>query len=125
MKLFTVGEANELLVEIIPKVESIQKLHKNIGRLKETVSAAAAGAKLGGGGAKSASVYVNSLVEIGRLTTEVNDLGVQIKDYSRGLIDFPTMRGDRMVLLCWQIGEENKIEWWHDIESGFAGRKRL
>lgn len=125
MKIFTVEEANELLPDVASKLELIQTLHNSVGLLKESVMAAAEGAKLGGGGLASGSQYVNSLVEIGKLTTEINDLGVQIKDYSRGLIDFPTMRGGRLVLLCWQIGEDTKIEWWHEVEGGFGGRKPL
>jgi hypothetical protein len=125
MKLFTVDEANHLLPKVAPKLVSIKKLHKNIGSFKSAVSAAAEGAVMGGGGAECGTQYVNALVEIGKLTTEINDLGVQIKDYTRGLIDFPAMRDGRVILLCWQIGEAKTLEWWHEIEGGFAGRKRL
>jgi hypothetical protein len=71
------------------------------------------------------SVYVKSLYELGKLTLEIDALGVQLKDYARGLIDFPAMRDGRVVLLCWQIGEGEEIEWWHDLETGFAGRQPL
>ena len=69
--------------------------------------------------------YVNTLYEIGKYTTEIHDLGVEIKDPTRGLIDFPSMRSDRVVLLCWQIGDGDQIEWWHETEAGFAGRQKL
>ncbi len=69
--------------------------------------------------------YVHALYEVGKLTTELFEMGVQLKDYSRGLIDFPSMRDGRIVLLCWQLGENDEIEWWHEIEAGFAGRQRL
>jgi hypothetical protein len=52
-------------------------------------------------------------------------LGVQLKDYGRGLIDFPSLREGRDVLLCWQMGEGDQLEWWHDTEAGFAGRRPL
>jgi hypothetical protein len=71
------------------------------------------------------SAYVKTLYEIGKLTTELHELGVQLKDYSRGLIDFPSMKNGRVVLLCWQLGEGDRIEWWHEVEDGFAGRKPL
>jgi len=74
---------------------------------------------------KSGSQYVKALYEIGRLTTELGEIGIQLKDHTRGLIDFPTMRGGQMVLLCWQLGEEPRINWWHEVEAGFAGRKPL
>ena len=71
------------------------------------------------------SGYVRSLYEIGKITTEINEAGVQLKDYTRGLIDFPAQRGGRIVLLCWQLGEGDEIEWWHDTDAGFAGRQPL
>lgn len=79
----------------------------------------------GGGGMKGGTHYVKSLYEIGKLTTELHELGIELKDYTRGLIDFPSMREGRIVLLCWQLGEGDKIEFWHDTETGFAGRQPL
>lgn len=126
MKLFTVQEANELLPVIRPKLEKIRAGYATTRDLRDSVKLAATAAiDAGGGGLESGTVYVKSLYEIGKLTTELNDLGIQLKDYSRGLIDFPTMRGGQMVLLCWQLGEDEQIEWWHEIETGFAGRKPL
>jgi hypothetical protein len=69
--------------------------------------------------------YVKLLYEIGKITTEIGALGVQIKDYTHGLIDFPSLRDDRIVLLCWQLGESDEIEWWHETQAGFAGRQRI
>ena len=40
-------------------------------------------------------------------------------------MDFPAMRDGKVVLLYWQLGEREEIEWWHDTEAGFAGRQRL
>ena len=60
-----------------------------------------------------------------QMVAEVSDLGVQLKDHSRGLIDFPSMRDGRVVLLCWQLGERDEIEFWHETEAGFAGRQPL
>jgi hypothetical protein len=49
---------------------------------------------------------------------------VQLKDADTGLLDFPSMREDEEVLLCWRVGEEG-IEWYHGLEDGFAGRRRI
>jgi len=43
---------------------------------------------------------------------------------NRGLIDFPSMREGREIFLCWEKDEDD-IEYWHDLESGYAGRERL
>ncbi len=124
MKLFTIDEANDLLPEIIPKLESIQTLYAEIESLRDDARLAA-GASEFGGGMEGGTGYVNTLYKVGKLTTELHQLGIELKDYTRGLIDFPSMRGDRVVLLCWQLGEGDRIEWWHEPEAGFAGRQPL
>ena len=48
----------------------------------------------------------------------------QIKDMDQGLCDFPYKRHGRVVYLCWRLGEES-IGYWHEIETGFAGREPL
>jgi hypothetical protein len=124
MKLFTLAEANELLPSVRYKLEAIQRLYAKLETYREPARAAAAAAERGGG-MEGGARYVKALYEIGKLTTDLHEMGVQLKDYSRGLIDFPSMREGRIVLLCWQLGEDERIEWWHDIEAGFAGRKPL
>jgi hypothetical protein len=124
MKVFTVNEANELLPAIEPKLRLIQKYYGSLEKLREPAKAAAEASDFGGG-MKGGTGYVKTLYEIGKLTTEMHEAGIQLKDYSRGLIDFPSMKEGRVVLLCWQLGEGDRIEWWHEIEAGFAGRKPL
>ena len=124
MKLFTLEEANAMLPEIRKKLLRIQKLYATVAEMREQASAAASASEFGGG-MEGGSGYVHSLYQIGKITTEINEAGVQLKDYSRGLIDFPSRRGDRIVLLCWQLGEGDEIEWWHEVEAGFAGRQPL
>lgn len=124
MKLFTVSEANEMLPAVKHRLVSIQKLYSRIDKYRDG-SRAAAEASQAGGGMTGGSNYVKALYEVGKLTTELNDMGVQLKDYTRGLIDFPCMREGRVVLLCWQLGEKEEIEWWHEVETGFAGRRPL
>jgi hypothetical protein len=124
MKIFTVEEANELLPSVRERLERIQRLYARIGGFRESAKAAAIASEFGGG-MEGGPAYVKALYEVGKLTTEVHELGVQLKDYSRGLIDFPSMRDDRVVLLCWQIGDGDEIEWWHEVEAGFAGRQPL
>ncbi len=126
MKHFTVQEASDLLSVIRPKLEKIKAQYARMTRLRESAKfAAKAATDSGGGGMESGTHYVKSLYEIGKITTELHELGVQLKDYSRGLIDFPCLRDNRIVLLCWQLGEVEQIEWWHEVEAGFAGRQPL
>lgn len=124
MKLFTLDEANELLPAVSEDLRAVQKLYAKLESYRDLARAAAAASE-SGGGMQGGSAYVKSLYEIGRITTRIDGLGVQLKDYSRGLIDFPSVREDRVILLCWQLGEDEKIEWWHELEAGFAGRQPL
>lgn len=124
MKLFTLDEANELLPGIREKLENIRRLYERLAMYREPARAAAAASDRGGG-MEGGAVYVQALYKIGKLTTDLHELGVQLKDYSRGLIDFPSMRDGKIVLLCWQLGDGDTVEWWHEIEAGFAGRKPL
>jgi hypothetical protein len=125
MKVFTLQEANTLLTEVAPKLRQIRDYYASVANYRELAHAAAVSAELGGGGMEGGANYVRVLYELGKLTTELHEMGVQLKDYTRGLIDFPTMRDGRVVLLCWQLGDGETIEWWHEVEDGFAGRQPL
>ena len=124
MKIFTVREANDLLPDVIPKLVAIRDLYAVIDSLRPEARAAAGASNLGGG-MEGGTGYVNTLYQIGKHTTEIHEMGIEIKDPSRGLIDFPSMRGDRVILLCWQIGDGDELEWWHEPDAGFAERQRL
>jgi hypothetical protein len=62
--------------------------------------------------------------ELRGILAELNELGIEVKDVDRGLIDFPTRIDGRDALFCWMAGEE-RIAFWHTPEDGFAGRKPL
>jgi hypothetical protein len=55
---------------------------------------------------------------------EIDSIGVQVKDISIGLLDFPCEVEGGIVLLCWKQGESS-ITHWHGLEEGFAGRKPI
>jgi len=113
-----------MLLDIEPMLLDIQRSYAYITELRGEASAAAVASQYGGGMA-GGTAYVNTLYEIGRLTTELVELGIELKDYSRGLIDFPSIRNGRIVYLCWQLGEPPMIEYWHEIDGGFSGRQPL
>lgn len=125
MKLFTLDEANQLLPTVQEILIKIKMLYARLSLSRDSAKQAAIASEHGGGGMEGGTKYVNTLYEIGKLTLELDNLGVQLKDYTRGLIDFPSMRNGQIVLLCWQLGEGDEILWWHDLEAGFAGRQRL
>jgi hypothetical protein len=56
--------------------------------------------------------------------SEIDSIGVQVKDLDIGLLDFPCEVDGRVVLLCWRMGEHS-ITHWHGTQEGFAGRKPI
>lgn len=125
MKLFSIEEANALLPEVRLLLVSIRRGRSRLLADRDAAKKAAEGAELGGGGMTRGERYVTILLKLASDTSELDGLGVQLKDYERGLIDFPSLRDGRVVLLCWQFGDGDEIEWWHDVEAGFAGRQPL
>ena len=125
MKIFTVAEANALLPTVRKILARIQRAHKRIYTYRHDAKKASEGAEQGGGGLVQGVQYAKLLMDLTSQTGELETLGVQLKDFDRGLVDFPSLRDGRVVLLCWQIGEGDELEWWHDVEAGFAGRSRL
>ena len=79
------------------------------------------GSDLGG---EKVNNWIKRLCQLQRLAGEFESREIQLKDIDRGLIDFPAIIGGREVFLCWEQDEED-IEFWHDLESGYAGRERL
>ncbi len=55
---------------------------------------------------------------------EIMDRGIIVRDVERGLVDFPSPREGREVFLCW-IGGEERIDFWHETDRGFAHRQPL
>jgi hypothetical protein len=123
MKLFSLEEANALLPVVRSLFAQIDRERAVLKRLASAAKRAADRASENGGitqGAKYADALTGFMVAV----QEILSLGVEIKDFERGLCDFPHWRDGRVVYLCWQRGEE-RIEWWHDTDAGFAGRQPL
>lgn len=108
------------LAKIFEEIQTIQEeLETHAAERAEVLDSA----KTNGGGSK-ADYHFAQNQKIQRLLDQVEEKGVLVKDLERGLVDFPHLREGREVFLCWMIGEK-QIGYWHDLESGFAGRQPL
>jgi hypothetical protein len=125
MKLFTIEEANALLPSVREILQKIQRSRRRLAMYRHESKLAAQGAEQGGGGMDGGALYAVVLTDFTAEMSELEALGVQLKDFDRGLVDFPSLRDGRVVLLCWQLGEGDELEWWHDMEAGFGGRTPL
>lgn len=125
MKLFTIQEANALLPTVRLILAKILRAQRKLAEYRDEARKAAEAAEQGGGGIDDGVAYAVVLTEMTSQMSELDTLGVQLKDFERGLVDFPSLRDGRVVLLCWQMGEGDELEWWHDVDAGFAGRTPL
>jgi hypothetical protein len=123
MKTFTLEEANALIPQLDALLEETTNLRDQIvstGKSLQTVLQHAGG----NGGNKAGGEYVLLLQRFNAALSFFQDLGCELKDLDQGLVDFPSYRDGKLVYLCWKRGEP-RIEFWHDLESGFAGRQSL
>jgi len=122
-RIFTLAEAEALLPTLRSLLGEIGDAWEQVRKLDPEVQKAR-DASAFDGYSKAGVRYVESISHLMLLIHQVKDMGVLLKDAEKGLCDFPYVRQGRIVYLCWQLGED-RIEYWHDIEAGFAGRERL
>jgi hypothetical protein len=122
-RIFTLAEAQNLLPQLRSLLTEIGEKWAHIRELNPDVQKARDKASFDGY-SKSGVEYIESVSHLMFLIHQIKDMGVLLKDADRGLCDFPYVRQGRVVYLCWQLGEED-IRYWHDIETGFAGREPL
>jgi hypothetical protein len=122
-RVFTLAEAEGLLPRLRVLLEDISETWNHIRDLNPEIQKARDSAPFDGY-SKAGAEYVESVSHLMALIHQIKDMGVLLKDADKGLCDFPYLRQGRVVYLCWQLGEE-RIEYWHEIETGYAGREPL
>ena len=121
-KHYTRDEARALLPQVRQWLERLNDLRTELQEQDERITALMTpGLDLGG---PLVNRWVKTLAEIKEILFEFYQRAIQVKDLDRGLIDFPAYIGEREVFLCWEMGEQD-IEFWHDLDSGYAGREHL
>lgn len=122
--MFTPQEASKLLPDIRPKVKELIERKKVIATLQGEIE------KYNLLGFRPADVaekagQLDAMVEdMTRKISELEDLGVQVKDLEFGLVDFPAERYGENVMLCWRYGEP-EVSFWHKHNEGYNSRKSL
>ena len=122
-KIFTLEQANArlpLLEELLDEIQEVRKMILASAPQAETVLARASG----NGGNKKAGEHLLLLQRFQAAQATFQEIGCELKDLDLGLVDFPSYREGQLVYLCWKRGEP-RVEFWHPIEAGFAGRQPL
>lgn len=116
-KRFKLAEANRSLPLVRRVVSDIVKTHEQITSLQTSLEAA----KHKDVGAIQTQID-RSVEQLQNYVEELHEIGVDLKDYQIGLVDFLGRHRGHDVCLCWKLGEET-IGFWHEIQTGFAGRQ--
>ncbi len=121
-KHYTRDEARALLPQLREWLRDLLRLRDALDKHEKRLEGLIApGCDLGGTLVNS---WIKELAEIQDVLLQFHRREIQIKDLHRGLIDFPSLLGGREVFLCWEQGEED-IEFWHELDAGYAGREPL
>jgi hypothetical protein len=76
------------------------------------------------GGSYPGREIARAVLDILWAASELQAMDIVLRDADRGLVDFPSIRDGEEVYLCW-LADEPRVEWWHEPETGFAGRQPL
>jgi hypothetical protein len=130
-KTFTLSEAQTLLPVVEALLRKTQIAATHAGELEREMQQLSHRIFLSGGlhvdvsaAAQRKAERDKAVQEAKDTLTEIDLIGVQVKDLEQGLLDFPSVMDGKPVLLCWKLGEP-AIGHWHTEEEGFAGRKPL
>lgn len=119
--LYTVDEADRMLPDLRERLPRIRDARQRLLRGAELVKQRVAA---DGGGSSGDPDYWEAQstlrAEIERLARE----NILLRDPETGLFDFPGERDGRRVWLCWRLGEE-RVAYWHELDTGFVGRQPL
>ena len=121
-RFYSVEEANALIPKLQPLLERVRDDQRTLAEDKTLALVREKAASNGGG------MPGRQLTEISkRLERDLQQLqawGIVLRDPTIGLIDFFHQRQGETVFLCWKLGED-KVDWWHPVETGIAGRQHL
>ena len=125
-KLFTVQDASELIPELTVMIDEFRDRKNNFLKLNNEVLELRGMIEADEYRKEELSnkerILKATAAELENLILQIRDLGCQLKDPEAGLVDFISVYRGKKVFLCWRQGEE-EITWYHDINSGFSGRK--
>ena len=131
LRTYTVEEANSELPRVKRIVAQIAELSALLPELEDQARIKEYQAKRPAAGDEDRDRHQQARdaasgaeLELLKAVASLNSMGIQLKGPLEGLIDFPSYRDGELIELCWKLGEE-RVDHWHHIGEGFAGRKRL
>ena len=121
-KHYTRDEAKALLPQVRKWLEQLEQSRDYLLKVDKRLSSLMEPGRDAGGDLVNS--WARTMADFRTVMSEFQQREILIKDIDRGLIDFPAIIGGKEVFLCWEKDEED-IEFWHDLDTGYAGRERL
>lgn len=121
-KHYSREEARALLPQLRQWLAELNRLREDGERFEKRLGGMVEEGQDAGG--ETVNNWIRALAGMQSLLLEFQRREIFIKDLSRGLVDFPAIIAGKEVFLCWESDEED-IEFWHDIDSGYSGREKL
>ena len=122
-KYFTIAEADRALVLVTRIVTDIVREYHHLLDLQEGVDLAEAARQFAQADAERAKLSA-AAEKLRVFLEELDEVGVSLRDWSVGIVDFPSIIDGKEVQLCWQVGEP-KVNYWHEPHGGTRGRQPL
>lgn len=119
---FTVAQANEALPHVKPMLQKLRDARDLL--TDEEAHEVLTDAAPGNGGGEPGTQVGQAFLEVRRLLLALAEAGIVVRDIDHGLIDFPAILDGTEVYLCWELGED-EVGFWHDLDSGYRGRRPL
>jgi hypothetical protein len=117
---YTVEEANSLLPHLAPALVELRDKSEEVAKIRAEMARIASG----NGWSERRAQWSRTLERVAELMDRLRGWGVELRDVSIGLVDFPAFIEGREAFLCWRLGEP-EVAYWHFPEDGFPGRKPL
>ena len=123
-RFFTLDEANAVLPRLNELLDQAMQARRAIVEARPELWPVLK-KSIGNGGSKKAGEMLPEFQRLEAAVSEIEKLGVHLKDTDLGLVDFLHRLPDGTeVYLCWRYGEQH-VAYWHELHAGYAGRKRL
>jgi hypothetical protein len=119
---YSLDEANAALAAVAQLLERLRSARQRLSDSEAREALSEAGPTNGGG--EPGRTVSEAFLALRDGLVELREREVVLRDLERGLVDFPAIRDGREIYLCWEEGEE-EIAFWHEPDTGFAGRKPL
>jgi hypothetical protein len=136
-EFYDIDRANARIPDLRRTLQNLQSMREEVIALRDRIVELNASALAGGStGVVSRSLEVREETERLRMrmqglvdqmqaaVVQIDEWGIQLREIETGLADFPALVSGRPIWLCWRLTED-RVEWWHEVSDGFAGRQRI